>query len=115
MKNLSFLFLLLCITLSLSAERMPDYKKLYAIKNDTVFGPDGFVLSLDSFWKVDPGVAAIITDTLTKEPIEEKEEKENPTDEESDFTSSWKFYLLILAFPVILIGILVLVFFRGKR
>src|SRR6185503_3196460 len=36
------------------------------------------------------------------------------TDKKSDFGSSWKFYFILLAFPVILIILFILVFIRGK-
>jgi hypothetical protein len=37
------------------------------------------------------------------------------SDKKSEFGSSWKFYAVMLAFPVILIILLILVFLRGKK
>lgn len=55
------------------------------------------------------------SDNESKKSDKNLDESEEDQNTDSNFMSSWKFYVIILAFPVILIGILLLVFVRGRK
>lgn len=106
--------LILTFTLSLLlnllfAEQAPDNKTKYQIINDSVHFTDGRVISFEQFSKENP---EIVEDSKEKTKTNNNENSEV---ENGRIISNWKFYTIMLAFPIFLILLFVLVFIRGRK
>lgn len=106
-----FLSLAFAILFSLhaSADQAPTPERNYEIIDDSVYFIDGRVISFEEFNKENQGTSDDTT-VKSKNPTKENTEKEN-----GRIISNWKFYTIMLAFPIILIIIFILVFIRGKK
>lgn len=105
---LAISFTLFCINIGF-AERAPDNKSKYQIIDDSVHFTDGRVISFEQFSKENPET---VVDSKEKKKVNKNE---NTEVEDGRIISSWKFYTIILAFPVFLILLFILVFIRGRR
>jgi hypothetical protein len=86
------------------ADQAPDDKTKYQIIDDSVHFTDGRVISFEEFEKENF--------VMKDEKTETKKEK---SEEGKSIVPSWKYYTLMLSFPVFLILIFVLVFIRGRK
>lgn len=111
-KILIFLFL---FTISFAyAEEDAGYELgNYEVKGDSIYLQDGDVYLLEEFYVEHLELRNYIEgkEKLKKEIEQEKKEKS----EENNFMSSWKFYLLVLIFPVLLILFAILFLKTRKR
>lgn len=106
-KIFSILTYTLLFSITVFAEQAPDKKIQYQIIDDSVHHTDGRVISFEPFSQENAEI------------IDDKKEKvntnENVSLENGRIISSWKFYTIMLAFPIFLILLFVLVFVRGRR
>ncbi len=106
-KLFSILTYTLFLSITVFAEQAPDNKTQYQIIDDSVHYTDGRVISFEQFSQENPEI------------IDNKKEKgnanENVSLENGRIISNWKFYTIMLAFPIFLILLFVLVFVRGRR
>lgn len=107
-KLLSLIFTILFFNIGF-AEQAPINKPKYQIIDDSVHFTDGRVISYEQFSKENP---EMIDDSKEKK---KSNKNENTEVEDGRIISSWKFYTIMLAFPVFLILLFILVFIRGKR
>ena len=106
-KIFSILTYTLLLSITVFAEQAPDNKSKYQIIDDSVHYTDGRVISFEQFSKENPEI------------IDNKKEKANKNEnipvENGRIISSWKFYTIMLAFPIFLILLFILVFIRGRK
>lgn len=88
------------------SDKPPEEKTRYQIIDDSVHFTDGRVISFDEFEKENS--------EIEEEKIARKT-SETESEENKGVIPSWKFYTLMLAFPVFLILLFVLVFIRGRK
>lgn len=81
----------------------------YKIKGDSIYLEDGDVYALEEFYVDHPELRNYIEG---KEKLKQEIEKDK---EENNFIGSWKFYLLIFIFPVILLFFLILFLKTRKK
>lgn len=84
----------------------------YEIKNDSIYLTDGSVYLLEEFYLEHPDLRNYIEG---KEKIKKELEDKNKKDDEYKFDKTWKFYLLIFIFPVILLLFAILYLKSRKR
>lgn len=106
-KIFSILTYTLLFSFTVFAEQAPDNKKQYQIIGDSVHYIDGKAISFEQFSNENP---EIIDNTKQKGNTNENISLEN-----GRIISNWKFYTIMLAFPIFLILLFVLVFVRGRR
>jgi hypothetical protein len=102
MNKLTLIIVLTLSTIanSVYADQAPTDKKKYQIIEDSVHFTDGRVISFTEFEK-------------ENSQIQNKKEVTN-SEENKRIIPSWKYYTLMLAFPLFLILLFVLVFVRGR-
>ncbi len=98
-------FALLFFTIGF-ADQAPDVKTRYQIIDDSVHFTDGRVISFEEFEK---------ENSEANEGKIARKTSGTESEEEKSIIPSWKFYTLMLAFPVFLILIFVMVFIRGRK
>jgi len=120
------------LTNLLFADQAPDNKSKYQIIDDSVHYTDGKVISfeefsnenkqLDSIHLLDGSVYSIeeykkLLPSFIKKSKKAKSDNknENTPVENGRIISNWKFYTIMLAFPIFLILLFILVFIRGRR
>ena len=106
-KIFSILTYNLLFSITVFAEQDPDKKIQHHIIDNSVHYTDGKVISFEQFSKENTEI------------IDDKKEKvntnENVSLENGRIISNWKYYTIMLAFPIFLILLFVLVFVRGRR
>lgn len=132
MKNIIIIILIVTTANLLNAEQAPDNKTKYQIIDDSVHYTDGRVISFEQFSKENQqldSIHLIDGSVYSKEEykimlshlvrhvknVEKPTKKENKELENGRIISNWKFYTIMLAFPIFLILLFVLVFVRGRR
>lgn len=109
LKIIAFLTFTLLFFFTSYSEEATDTRTKYQIIDDSVHFTDGRVISYEQFSKENP---EIVEDSKENKKVNKNE---NTEVEDGRIISSWKFYTIMLTFPVFLILLFILVFIRGRR
>lgn len=113
MKKIILLLFLFIVSFAHAEEDARYELGNYEIKGDSIYMEDGDVYALEDFYVDHPELRNYIDgkEKLKKEIENDKKEKE----ESSNFMNSWKFYLLVFIFPILLLFFVILFFKTRKK